>query len=512
MNRKKCFVAGIFITVAFTLLAQSTGIYGTDSSKVMIERIEFSRENSTNRQIVGYYPNWSWYRRGNLVNPETIFYEKYTVINYAFFEPLASGHIVSSDTWADDNLLLGPFIWWPEQGNDHTRSLPYLAAQAGVKLLPSIGGWTLSSHFPTIAADPQKRQIFIQDCVYLIETYGFNGIDLDWEYPGYAPHNGSEADTDNFTLLLQELRTALDSLETVNSTDYLLTSCFGASESLMSYIDWENVIPHLDMVNLMSYDFHGSWDDLSNHHTPLYPTLYGSPSWCVEGAFHLLTNTFDVPAEKINIGLAFYGKALANCTELYGSHTGYDTVTFSTDLGQPHFYSISEQIDSFTYYWDSQVECPYLLGISINTFVTYDNEESISLKAQFAVDNNTFGVIIWELTGDYLETYPGSGVIMGTSLVDAVLDIFENSEIPPKAPVNIEIEIFSGDIHLSWDEVTEDIYGEPIEVGSYRIFFKNPDIESDVFVLLGETNNTSFVHENAGSNYRILYYKIRAVR
>jgi chitinase len=376
------------------------------------------------KEIVGYYPNWQWYDRSQLVNPEAIHYEKYTVINYAFFRPMADGSIQSTDSWADENLLLGPMVWWPNQYHDSTRSLPYLAAEHGVKLLPSIGGWNDSYNFPQIAADPVKRQNFINHCITLINTYNFNGIDMDWEYPGYAPHGGSPADKANFTLLMQEIRSALDDLGNATGEDYLLTSCFGTSQERMENIDWENVLPLVDMVNLMSYDFHGSWDPESNHHTPLYSPEVGDPDWCIDGAFTKLTQDFGVPAEKVNIGVAFYGKALANCTQLYGPHLGYDGSTFWEDEGQPLYYNIMKKMDLFNYYWDNQVQCPYLLGNSINTFVTYDDVLSIGYKAQYVMDKGAMGVIIWEITGDYLETSPGSGIIAGTPLLDTINQIF----------------------------------------------------------------------------------------
>jgi hypothetical protein len=131
-----------------------------------------------------------------------------------------------------------------------------------------------------------------------------------------------------------------------------------------------------------------------------------------------------VPPQKINIGVAFYGKALANCTQLYGSHTGYDGSTFWEEEGQPLYYNIEKRMGQFTRYWDDQVKCPYLLGNSINTFVTYDDAESIGYKAQYVQDHNAKGVIIWEITGDYLETSPGSGIIASTPLLDTLHAVF----------------------------------------------------------------------------------------
>jgi len=386
--------------------------------------INANLQGQSSKEIVGYYPNWQWYDRSQLVNPESIFYEKYTVINYAFFRPMADGSIQSTDSWADENLLLGPMVWWPNQYHDSTRSLPYLAAQNGVKLLPSIGGWNDSYNFPLIAADPMKRQNFVNHCVALINTYSFDGIDMDWEYPGYAAHGGTPQDKVNFTILMHDLREALDDLEITTGKELLLTSCFGASHERMENIEWENILPLVDMVNLMSYDFHGSWDNESNHHTPLYSPAVGNPDWCIHGAFAKLTQEFGVPAEKVNIGVAFYGKALANCSQLYGPHSGYDGSTFWEDEGQPLYYNIMKKMNLFNYHWDDQVKCPYLLGNTISTFVTYDDVLSIGYKAQYVMDNNAMGVIIWEITGDYLETLPGSGIIAGTPLLDTINQIF----------------------------------------------------------------------------------------
>lgn len=379
------------------------------------------------KEIVGYYPNWQWYDRNHLVDPESIMYEKYTIINYAFFRPQADGSITSTDSWSDENLLLGPMIWWPVVTHDSTKSLPYLAHEAGIKVLPSIGGWNDSYNFPIIAANPAKRQTFVNSCINLIETYNFNGIDLDWEYPGYAPNGGTPSDKQNFTLLLQELRNALNELGIQNNQPYLLTSCFSPDEEKMLNIEWENVLPLIDMVNLMTYDFHGSWDPESNHNAPMYPPQFGNPDWCIDGAFTILTQTFNVPPEKVNIGVAFYGKSLANCTQLYGTHTGYDGTTFWEDEGVPLFYNILKKMNQFTSYWDDQVKCPYLLGNTINTFVTYDDPQSLRIKAQYVKDHNAKGIIIWEITGDYIETTPGSGIITGTPLLDTIHVVFNET-------------------------------------------------------------------------------------
>lgn len=160
----------------------------------------------TCKEIIGYYPNWQWYDRSNLVKPKTIAYKKYTIINYCFFKPEATGLISNTDVWADENLLQGqinssttPYTYYPN------TSIIDLAHNAGTKVMVSIGGWTFSDNFSIIAASSAKRALFASECNRLLKFYKFDGIDLDWEYPGYAPHSGTTNDKQNFTLLIQEI-------------------------------------------------------------------------------------------------------------------------------------------------------------------------------------------------------------------------------------------------------------------------------------------------------------------
>jgi chitinase len=379
------------------------------------------------KEVIGYYPNWQWYDRAKLVRPTTIDYSKYTIINYAFFSPQINGTITSTDTWADENLLKGQPNW-SQGGYYPNTSIVDLAHNAGVKILPSIGGWTLSNNFPSIAADATKRSTFANACVQLITEYNFDGIDIDWEYPGYAPHGGSAADKQNFTLLMQAIRNALTAKTAQTGKTYLLTACFGAAQSHINNIEWANVVPLLDCFNLMSYDFFGSWDAITNHNSPLYAPAQGDPTFNINSAVNALLNTYNVPANKICAGLAFYGRShkTTNVPTLFGAGTGTaDTQTFSDDDGSPLFYNILKKQSLFDKYTDNQAVAPYLLGKNgLKTFVSYDDTASITSKAAYIKNKNLRGCIIWEITGDYIETAVGSGAIAGTPLATAIKNVF----------------------------------------------------------------------------------------
>ena len=388
------------------------------------------------KEVVGYYPAWQWYDRGQLVNPQTIDYSKYTVINYAFFAPNADGTIVGTDPWADENLLLGQINWSTTPTSYYPNtSIVDLAHNNGVKFLISVGGWTLSNNFPSIAADPTKLATFASECVRLIDTYNLDGIDIDWEYPGYAPHNGSPADKQNFTTFLQAIRIAIDDYGESVGKEMLLTAAVGAAPSHAVNVEWDSVKNLLDMINLMSYDFYGSWDAVSNHNSPLHPPAVGNAALSVASAFEMFTQTYNVAPEKLNLGIAFYGRSLTGCTALHGTHSGgVDAATFADDEGMPMYYNILDKMNLFTRYWDSTAEVPYLLGNNIQTFLSYDDEESIAKKAQYAVDNDARGVIIWEITGDYIETFPNSGVIAGTPLADTLNAVLCGGIVVPTEP------------------------------------------------------------------------------
>lgn len=385
------------------------------------------------KEIIGYYPNWQWYDRANLVKPTTIAYSKYSIINYCFFKPEATGFISNTDAWADENLLQGQINWSTTPSSYYPNtSIIDLAHNAGTKVMVSIGGWTLSDNFPTIASSSSKRALFASECNRLLKFYKFDGIDIDWEYPGYAAHSGTVNDKQNFTLLIQQIKDSITTLGSQNGKTYKLSACFSADPVRAASIEWNNVTPVLDMINLMSYDFFGAFDCIANHNSPLYTTTVGNPNFNINNAFAMLTTTYNVPSTKINIGVGFYGRSQTGATNVYqATNCGEDQVTFSADLGTPLYYNIQNKLNLFNYYWDNVAMVPYLIGKSsgsaAGTFVSFDDKKSIGMKADYIKTHNARGTIIWEITGDYLETSVGSGVVGSTPLLDTLNYVFCNN-------------------------------------------------------------------------------------
>jgi len=353
------------------------------------------------KDIIGYYPSWSWRDRNQLVNSKTIPYEKLTIINYAFFIPLPDGKIVGKDPEADSHLLKGKLDSLTGDIIPNT-SLIEIAHQQNVKVLISIGGWEDSDNFPQVAADADKRANFAYWCVKHLKDYGFDGIDIDWEYPGYVPHNGMPQDKQNFTLLLQTVRDSLNLLEKETGKYYLLSAAMPATYSHTQKIEIENVARILDFMNIMTYDFFGPWDALSNHNAPLFAPAQGDPAHNFEGAFKLYHERYGVPADRINLGVPFYGHTFSGCTELHAKHQGGEKELFS-EIGSASYYEIVAHIDLFSRYWDDKAQVPYLISDSKQLFISFDDTVSIGLKADYILKNNARGLIIWQIMGDYFE-------------------------------------------------------------------------------------------------------------
>ena len=349
------------------------------------------------KSVIGYYQSWQWKQSPELLDPANIPYDKLTVINYSFFYPLESGELVGMDPEADRYLLLGD-----AETSSTGGPIIRLAKDHGAKVVLSIGGWEHSNHFPKVAADPQKRANFAHWCVRHIRNYGFDGIDVDWEFPGYVRHNGTAQDRRNFTLLLQTVRDSLHVLGSQTGQRYLLSASLPAAAGHLPDIEVQKIAEILDYLNIMTWDLFGSWGKISNHNSALYGPAQGDSTRCLDGAFKLYHEAHGVPAGKINLGVAFYGHSYSKCSEIYMEHQGADTSLFRSDNGI--FYTqIAEKMDLFERHWDSKAQAAYLVSQSHKMLISFDDQESVGLKADYVTRNKAGGLIIWPLMGDYLK-------------------------------------------------------------------------------------------------------------
>jgi chitinase len=353
-------------------------------------------------KIVGYYPNWALYREPSF-QPKDIDAKLLTHINYAFVKVDTSGNLILFDSWADIDHRTDWNSEKPYWGN-FLQLLELKKQQPHLKTLFSVGGWTLSDSFSALAADPKARKNFIRQCVEFCEKYQFDGIDIDWEYPGFAEHSGHSEDKQNFTQLLLELHQAAKAHE----PPLLITIAAPAGPSHYQNMEVGVIHQYLDWINLMGYDFHGPWggseDAITHHHAPLYPTEKGHPLFNVDSAvnYYLLEG---VPYEKLVLGMPLYGRSYAGADGLYSSYKGVGEGTTS-EVGIRFLSDIKQNLLShYVRFWDDQAQVPYLYNPKNQQFISYEDEESLAIKCQYIKDQQLGGAMVWELGLDTIPSW-----------------------------------------------------------------------------------------------------------
>lgn len=375
------------------------------------------------------------------------------------FDVVEDGSTWSNPSWGVYNQQL-PLPLKKEGG---APGIFELAHQNGVKVNASIGGWSMCKHFSDVAASPAKRAKFVQDCVRLIDM-GFDGIDLDWEYPGpFSGMNftGKDADFDNMLTLVKEIRAAI-------GDDKLITSCFSADTKKLEGFNWTEMDKVMDYYNFMTYDYNGGWSDKAGHNSPLYGyTDAEAPTFNWDYLYQYLVDK-NVDLSKVNMGMAFYGRGVVtegnadlNAKTVKREDfvqpdgnitTSADYTNWARDVfdGTPYYYYIKQVAlapnSGWTRHWDDEAKVPYLT--KGNFFLSYDDEESIGYKAQYIKDKDLAGAIVWTVYED-LE-FGGTQTNYGTKLkrwsdmksplVNKVNEVFAASNLPTAAAPSFSVK------------------------------------------------------------------------
>ncbi|USD67054.1 glycosyl hydrolase family 18 protein [Vibrio sp. SCSIO 43136] len=362
----------------------------------------------------------------------------------------AQGFVPHADGWEHQPTGITGGFPIPLKKEGGAPGLIDLAHQKGVKVMASLGGWSMSKHFPEMAADPVKKARFLADIDRLM-ALGFDGIDIDWEYPGFGGMNfgGSPEDYDNFEQLMEDIRSRI-------GDDKLLTAAFSASTAKLEGYDWARLSRSMDYFNMMTYDLNGGWSNVAGHNAPLYP--YPEEEYQGLNLDHLRQWMADkgIASEKINFGAAFYGRGVqtTESTAYVGAPTDKRSVNFSVDgptmsavdlvnwskfEGQPSYNYIIQQT-GWSHEWDANAQVPY--AVNGKYFLSYDDPASIEKKAQYVMDHNLGGIIVWQVAGDI--KCEGSFVSYGSKLkqctnlksplAEKIDQVFSQNVVPNTAP------------------------------------------------------------------------------
>ena len=283
----------------------------------------------------------------------------------------------------------------------------------GLQLLVSIGGWDTAPQYSDIALTAASRAKFARSCIRLfIQQQRVNGIDLDWEFPvrgGLIPSRPQ--DRADATALVRELREQLDALGRRTHRHYLLTVATpagtwqeGGAYSVSDSYDLAALVPYVSWLNVMTYDMNTIFSPYSGFNTPMKPdprdpTPEAQRSWDnLSGAVRYY-EAHGVPADKIMLGMAFYGRGFTGVSARYeGRYSRFTGIMAETPwktiesrmLTDPHW----------ARYWSATAEAPWLYDARRHAFFTYDDPQSLALKGAFVRRAHLRGAMIWVLGED----------------------------------------------------------------------------------------------------------------
>ncbi|KAF8252102.1 glycosyl hydrolases family 18 protein-like protein [Wilcoxina mikolae CBS 423.85] len=350
-------------------------------------------------RVIGYYETWAHDRSCNGMNFKDIPVGGLTHLYFSF------GYITPGDfnIAPMDNLPVSLF----SDLTDMKRK------NSGLKAVVALGGWTFNDNgtatqsvFSNMVSTKQNRAKFITNLLSFLREFAFDGVDFDWEYPGATDRGGHENDGINFTQFLKELRAAVDN----EPIQYVISFTTPTSYWYLRHFDLK-AVDHVDFVNVMtdirehcltSCSLHGTWDSnnpIGSHvlaHTNLTE---------IKQAMDLMWRN-DVPANKLNLGIGFYGRSFQlsdptcykpGCNFKGGASPGGCT----KNSGTLSFKEIMEIIDEHNLkpYYDKDNAVKYIVW-NQDQWVSYDDEDTIKAKIKFANDLGLGGLLIWSIDQD----------------------------------------------------------------------------------------------------------------
>lgn len=358
------------------------------------------RAQATNEgpQVIAYV-----FPQETLLKPGDVDVQKLTRINYAFAN-IKGGKIVTG---------------YPNDAANFATLNAMKKLNPSLKVVVSVGGWLWSGKFSGTMLTEHSRKVFIDSVVAFVEKYNLDGLDIDWEYPALpgATNHFRPEDTKDYTAVLRELRERFNQEEKKLHRQLYLSVATGGESDFLAHTEMGEVQKYVDTVNLMSYDYHEPTPgSVTGFNAPLY-TNPSDPKPVSADASVRAYETAGVPASKIVLGVPFYGHAWSDVPDVNHGlfQRGKPAPNAFTKYGDIVANLINPMTPDNGYlrYWDPVSKVPYLYNAEKRIFISYDDPESMALKAQYAVDHKLGGMMFWDYSGD------PSGMLLST--IDATL-------------------------------------------------------------------------------------------
>lgn len=391
--------------------------------------------------IAAYYENYSQYRPATegrppfslaMVDPNLL-----TDLYYAFG---TFGYVTKSVDPAHPHLT-DDFTIRPTEGNDITVLYPQIQrlkklSKNGLRVLLSIGGWSFNDPydsqgvgkntlrlFSQMVSKPANRKQFIDSAIVYCHRYGFDGIDIDWEYPGDLTRGGAIEDFANFLTFLKEASQAFSNASPPLILSYSAPAAIPAGlpidyQHSNRYFKWlAECSQYVDRINMMAYDYHGPFSEpkITGVNAPLNrDTSLSSSSYIAKTVQNYLEN--GVPTRKILLGIPIFGHSYSGVSGLSKNQNGAEKPFESAGAPGPAtssagflaYFEISDMIakQQLNFSVDSLTSTAIGYHPLSQLWVSFDTPDTNKLKAENALKNNFGGVIFWSLDNDEYQWEP----------------------------------------------------------------------------------------------------------
>ncbi|WP_119395292.1 glycosyl hydrolase family 18 protein [Salinibius halmophilus] len=441
-------------------------------------------DNASGKQVGAYFVEWGVYGRDFLLEDTPL--ASITHMYYAFLtikgdNSTALNAGAANDGWADVEFEVNTYDEFPlaQKGFHPSDRYPSgdglapgefagllaemtraKAAHPQLKIIPSVGGWTLSRPFYEMADSQAARTTFVNSVERFLRDYAttFDGIDLDWEFPGAggndpdkgcyveglaACQNADRArDYRNFTLLSKELREMLDKLSAEYGKPFELHAAVSPDPRRLEGIEWAEIGNYYDGINFMTYDYAGAWSNVVGHQTSLsFPqgpeleftdgTTVKKNDWNAIGTISVAIDG-GFPADKVSIGVGSYGRGWVGVPDdgngaraSFGKEVAQGPFSKEPNIAYAgpgiqagnvaawedgivdYAYARQEWMSGPTtgkngweYHYEPEYGAAWLYNPSNGQLVSFDSVESVKAKGDYVRQNGLGGLFMWEIDAD----------------------------------------------------------------------------------------------------------------
>ncbi|TFK33711.1 glycoside hydrolase superfamily [Crucibulum laeve] len=347
--------------------------------------------SSLSKRTIGYYESWGNTHPCNKMYPEGIPIGSYTHLNFAFAFINPSTFVVSPMSDRDPAL--------------YTHFTALKNTNPGLQTWISIGRWSMNdldqptaTTFSDLAGSTDAQTKFFASALLFLETYGFDSVNIDWEYPIAPEWSGKPADYQNYVTFLQNFRNALHS----SGHNYGFTITIPSSFWYMQHFNISAIKKTIDWFNVMSYDLHSTWDSTNKFLGPFIASHTNLME--IDNALSLLWHN-NIDPDNVVLGLSFYGQSftLANpscntpgCVFTSVGQAG----TCTQSVGTLSFAEIQCLVAEGAKVTTNTTVAVKMVTYNTNQWVSYDNTETFQMKIDFANSHCLGGTMVWASSTD----------------------------------------------------------------------------------------------------------------